>query len=59
MFFADFTSPELNRSAWNVEVTGKVNHTAQQDCIESGLHDQTNGVIFNNAQKSPEPIKKG
>ena len=53
IFFDDFTSPALNRSAWNVEVTGQVYNNEQQAYIDSpetlyietGQSDQANGVL--------------
>jgi len=35
LFFDDFTSPELNRLAWNIEVTGKIHNEEQQAYIDS------------------------
>ena len=35
IFFDDFNSPELNRSLWNVEVTGQVVNNEQQAYIDS------------------------
>lgn len=53
IFFDDFTSPELDRSAWNVEVTGKVHNNEQQAYIDSpetlyiekDYQGQANGVL--------------
>lgn len=35
IFFDDFTAPELDRSHWNVEVTGQVHNNEQQAYIDS------------------------
>lgn len=35
LFFDDFTSPELDRSNWNVEVTGKIHNNEHQAYIDS------------------------
>jgi beta-glucanase (GH16 family) len=53
IFFDDFTSPELDRSVWNVEVTGQVYNNEQQAYIDSSEtlyidpkeDDQVNGVL--------------
>lgn len=53
LFFDDFTSPELDRSVWNVEVTGQVYNNEQQAYIDSAEtlyietdhRDQANGVL--------------
>ena len=52
IFFDDFTSDELDRSKWNVEVTGKVHNNEQQAYIDSPEtiylqqgSDSANGVL--------------
>lgn len=35
LFFDDFTSPELDRSKWNVEVTGQITNNEQQAYVDS------------------------
>lgn len=53
IFFDDFTSPQLDRSVWNVEVTGKIHNNEQQAYVDSAetlyiekeRREQANGVL--------------